>query len=83
VTGCAAGEITPVNKSVASGEHYTVSMTKAATTRNEITKIENETGTGEETCQLKAKEGSGAYEEAAEAMQDEVFPKATTSEIQA
>jgi len=77
VRGCAAGEITPVNTEVKVGEHYTMDMKKSATaTRNEITRIENEAGTGLETCQLETHEEGGAagFQQSAEETKDEIFP---------
>jgi len=84
VMGCAAGEVTPVNKAVVTGEHFTVFMTKSASAdRNEITKIETETGSTEETCQLLANENGGTFKEAAEGTTDEIVGNVSSAEIQA
>ena len=83
VDGCVAGEITPVNQNVRTGEHFTLLMTKAATTRDEITKIENEAGDGEETCRLQASENGGAFAEAARAITYEIGGDVSSAEIQA
>ena len=82
VKGCGAGEITPLNTKVKTSEHFTMNMTKAAATRNEITKIENEAGTGTETCQLEANESGGTFKEAAEETSDEIVGN-MTAEIEA
>ena len=83
VKGCAAGEITPVNKAVVTGEHFTMFMTKAATDRNEITKIATETGSAEEACQLLANENGGTFKEAAEATTDEIVGNVASAKIEA
>ncbi len=87
VHGCVAGEVTPVNTPITltgSPNHFTLILKKSSTaTRNEITKIANEAGTALETCQLEAKQGSGAFEQSAQEQTDEIFPTSTTSEIMA
>jgi len=84
VMGCAAGEITPVNKSVVTGEHFTMEMKKSSTaSRNEITKIVKESGSGEETCQLESKEGTGAFGVSAEETTDEIVGNASSAKIEA
>jgi len=82
VKGCGAGEITPVNKAVKTGEHFTMFMTKAAADRSEITKIANEAGNGEETCQLDASENSGTFKEAVLATTDEITGNVASAMIE-
>jgi hypothetical protein len=82
VKGCAAGEVGPINKTIALPEFFQNTLKKVAgTTRNEITRIENEAGNGEETCTLESHEGTGAYAASAEALVDNIYPLTTTSEI--
>jgi hypothetical protein len=83
--GCVAGAVGPLNRVVKSPEHFTVSLKKSvsSSTLQEITKIENETGTGEEACKSEAKEGTGALESAAVELVDEIYPVSTEAEIRA
>jgi hypothetical protein len=82
VKGCLAGEVGPINKTIVLPEFYQNTFKKVSgTTRNEITRIENEAGNGEETCALELHEGTGAYAQAALTMTDNIYPLSTTSEI--
>jgi hypothetical protein len=82
VKGCAAGEVGPINKTIVLPEFFQNTLKKVAgTTRNTITRIENEAGNGEEECALESHEGTGAYASAAETLVDNIYPLTTTSEI--
>jgi hypothetical protein len=84
VTGCMAGTIGPTNTVIKLPQHYTMTLKHGPTeTLNEITKIENETGTGQEACILLSKEGTGAGANTSEVAVDEIFPLAAESEIRA
>jgi len=86
VRGCAAGEITPVNKSIALPTPFVMNMTKVSKeeSHNTITKIADETGTTLTTCILESSEDPGTtWEQSAEATEDEIFPKSATAEIMA
>jgi hypothetical protein len=80
--GCAAGEVGPINTEIRLPNFLQNTLKKVArTTRNEITKIENEAGNGEETCALESKEGTKSFESAAETITDNIYPLTATSEI--
>src|ERR1700692_1958290 len=86
VRGGAAGEITPVNKSIALPTPFVMEMSKASgrPEHNEITKIASETGTTLETCILESSEDPGTtWEQSSEETKDEIFPKSATAEIMA
>jgi hypothetical protein len=82
VKGCLAGEIGPINTVIELPKFYQNTFKKVSgTTRNEITRIENEAGNGEEECALESHEGTGAYASFAVTMTDNIYPSTTTSEI--
>src|SRR6202051_2051826 len=83
VRGCAAGEITPVNKKIELPTPFVMDMKKASeASHNEITKIADETGTTLETCKLESSEDPGTtWEQSAELTKDEIFQKTATAEI--
>jgi hypothetical protein len=82
VKGCAAGEVGPTGTPIKLPSFFQNTLKKVAgTTRNAITKIENEAGTGEETCALESHEGTGAYASSAEEITDDIYPNSTESEI--
>jgi len=58
-SGCLPGALSPVDKKLKSTEHYTVRL-EGKGGRQSSTKILNEAGTAEETCELKASENGGA-----------------------
>jgi hypothetical protein len=82
--GCLVGTIGPTNVAVKLPQYFVMTLGRSSVaTRNEITKIENEAGNGEETCQLLAKEGTGAATIASETMTDRIFPLVAEAEIMA
>jgi hypothetical protein len=82
VTGCLAGKIGPTNMAIKLPQYFVTTLA-ATGVENEITKIENEAGNTEETCQLSAKEGTGAASSFAIAQTDHIFPLVATAEIMA
>jgi hypothetical protein len=80
--GCAAGEVGPINTEIRLPNFLQNTLKKvASTTRNEITKIENEAGNGEETCAFESREGTKSFESAALTMTDNIYALTATSEI--
>jgi hypothetical protein len=80
VKGCMAGQVGPTNVEIKLPESF-VNTLKATGVKNEITTIENEAGTGEESCKLEAKEGTGAFAEASVVATDHIYPLTAASEI--
>jgi hypothetical protein len=64
---------------------FTLTMRKSQSseTLDEITKIENDAGTGQETCELEASEGTNAFSSDAMELTDELFPSSSEVEIRA
>jgi len=82
VKGCAGGEIGPINTVITLPRFFQNTLKKVSgTTRNEITKFENEAGTGEESCELEANENKGTFTESAEEATGNIYPTSATSEI--
>ena len=80
--GCTAGPIGPINTLVKLPDFLQNTLKKVGgTTRNEVTRIENEAGNGEETCALELHEGTGAYAASALEMTDNIYPLSETAEI--
>ena len=69
--GCVAGLLTPTNKKVKATERFQASF-KEAGAKNEVTKIENEAGTGEESCVLEVSEGGGTFKQDGMESSDEI-----------
>jgi hypothetical protein len=82
--GCIAGSIGPTNVPIKLPQYFVMTLGRSSVaTRNEITKIENEAGNGEETCQLSAKEGTGAAAQASMTTTFHIFPLVADGEIMA
>lgn len=72
VEGCVAGSITPVSKKVPTTEHYTVTIAQKEKDVQLITKVFNDTGTEEITCELKSAENEKAAAQGIEVTTEEV-----------
>jgi hypothetical protein len=82
VRGCAAGPVGPINTVVRLPNFLQNTLKKVTgTQRNEVTRIENEAGNNEETCELESHEGTGSYAVSAETITDNIYPLSEEAEI--